>query len=164
MMTLDNKSLDTLTLDSAKKHLVVGHNLDDPLIEGYLKASLDVAERYINRPITSESYSSQKSSNNTYEIKYKPSEVYLYQGTTLIGQIPFDYSYPQLTLQLDGTEVFDTVKADIQGSNSESINQARLLMVGSSYKTRENEDFSNMKATDLSVKFLLDLNTKRSIL
>lgn len=157
-MTLDIKSPDSLSLGLVKQHLVVSHNLDDTLIQSYIDASLFTSEKYINHPITSESYVSIIDDSNIYEIPHIPSNVYLYLGGALVSEIDFTYNYPYLTLTLDGTEVFDNIKADVQGADNASITQARLLMIGSSYRTRENEDFSNLKATELSTKFLLDLN------
>ena len=158
-MTLDLKSRDTLDIQMVKNHLVVLDSDDDQLIEAYIQASFEVVERYIHAPITSERYYAYLEDNkNTYALKHAPSNVYLYQDDELIKEIPFKYNFPYLTIdeQAEG----NIIRADVAAANNPSIEQARLLLIGTYYKTRENEDFSNLKEIPFGVQRLLDLNTR----
>jgi len=156
---LDQKSQDALDLQMVKDHLVVLDSDDDQLIEAYIKASLEVAERYIHAPITSERYYVYLEENKTtYTLKHAPSNVYLYQDDVLIKEIPFTFAFPYLTIE-EQTEG-NIIRADIPSYNNPSIEQARLLLIGTYYKTRENEDFSNLKEIPFGVQRLLDLNTQ----
>ena len=161
MMILDSKSLDSLSLDLVKDHLQVLDTSDDNLIQMYVDASLSIVEKHINCPITSETYSSEVNALPMYEIPYKPQNVYLYQNSTLIAEVPFTYSYPTLTLDIPtDTPAYNLIKADVQGENTKAIDQARLLLIGSFFRVRENEDFSNMTETPWAVTRLLNLHTK----
>jgi len=155
-MILESKGLDTLTLSLTKNHLVVEHILDDVLIQHYMDSSLETVEDYIRLPITQEIYSSIIA--ESYEIKYKPSKVELYLSDVFVKQVDFTYLDTCLIPILDGTEIYDEVKATVDSANKNNIIQARLLMIGSHYKVRENEDYSNMKSIPIGVKFLLDMN------
>ena len=157
-MTLDHKSLDSLSLDLVKQHLMILDTTDDPLIQAYMAASLTAAEKYMHHPITSESYTSEVSTS--YEVPYQPSNVYLYQDSVLIQEVDFTYQFPNLTITPPNDVVFNTVKADIQGINNAAIDQARLLLIGTNFRVRENEDFSNMREIPFGVSRLLDLNSK----
>lgn len=157
-MILETKGLDTLSLALTKQHIVVQHNLDDDIIQHYMDMSFDTAEKYINDTLTDEVYTSDVDEFNTYQVKYKPNTVELYNLGVLVKEVDFNYTGMNLCLVLDGTEIYDEVKAYIVGKDSTSIKQGRLLMIGTSYKTRENEDFSNMKATSMATEFLFTMN------
>lgn len=154
-MVLANKGIDTLSIDLAKEHLVVEHALDDVLINSYIDATLVVSEGYLSRPITEEAYTSVIA--DSYEIKYKPTKIDLYLGLVLVEEDAlFRYDYPNMIIST--TVVYDNVKTTIESAYNKSVEQSRLLTIGSFYRNRENEDYSNMKDTGLSSKFLLDLN------
>ena len=157
-MTLDHKSLDSLSLDLVKQHLMILDTADDTLIQAYMAASLSAAEKYMHHPITSESYTSIVS--DSYELPYQPSNVYLYQDGVLVKEVCFKYLFPTLTIEPTDGVVFNSVKADIQGINNAAIDQARLLLIGTNFRVRENEDFSNMREIPFGVSRLLDLNSK----
>lgn len=158
-MTLETKGLDTLSLVLVKAHLVIEHALDDTLIQHYMDMSFDTAETYLNHSLTDEVYNTLDI-DTIYSIPYKPKKVELYLIDVLVKEVEFSYCGFELVLDLDGTEVYDEVVAYVDGANDNSVVQARLLQIASSYKVRENEDFSNMKANALGFEFLMDMNTQ----
>ena len=155
-MILDSKGSDPLNLELVKAHLVVEHDIDNTLIQVYIQSSLDLVEKYINKPITTERYYSP--TGDFYEVPYKPTHVYLYQDGAIVEEVTeFEYVYPKLTFQT--TTPHNEVIVEIEGKNSPTIQAARLLHIGSQYATRENEDFSNKKEISISIARLLDLNS-----
>jgi len=159
-MSRDTKSLDSLSLDLIKNHLQIltSDTQDDTLLTHLKNASFDYAEKYLHHPITSESYLAPIDENNTYELIHKPTNVYLYDNETLVEEVDFIYKNRQLIPNLPTTPpTFNTVKADVQGLDDNSITQARLLMIGSHYAVRENENYSNQREMPLGVHRLLDL-------
>ena len=156
-MILVSKGADTLSLALIKQHIVVEHNLDDAIIQHYSDMSFATAETYINHSITDEEYTSMPDALNTYKIPHKPSKVEIYNLGVLVKEVVFSYVSPYITIVVDD-DVYDEVKAFVIGNKSLGITQARLLQIGTSYKTRESEDFANMKETSMAATFLYDLN------
>lgn len=181
MLSIVSTSSDNLELDLVKEHLVIDHQEDDDLIVSYMGASLDAAERYLNKKVRLTSYAKTLVNMDDTIVWDTPSPsgalTLEYNGGS-ISINKYDYNYDR-----DGDTnyyiyfanksvkvVLNDKPADYDDSTfnitytsgssdeTEAVTQARLLLIGTWYEHRASVTPKTTKVVEIphTVGFLLD--------
>ena len=172
-MILTQTETDKLDITLVKAHLVVDHATDDLLIESYIKASIGYVEAYIHDSILDNYFTNDQNELKLINMQYilkiptapKMVIVKVGQHTDILPDSAWNFSnghvYIDQVSNITPTEI--TAMVGIDPKWSDSINQARLLLIGQFYNYRES--IADLRILELphGVKFILDNVTGASI-
>ena len=167
-MTVKTQADDTLTLELTKQHLYVDFSDDDTLIGNQITASLQAVENYLNLQVLDTTYENTVDELTPFEddvlkltLPYKPHSITVTDssGAKTYTEREEHYVYDNADgyLYVPNTDTGITaLEAVCGGVNTQSIDQARLLLVGNWYAFREADVNSYMNTLPTGATFLLD--------
>ncbi len=164
-MILQSTANDTISIDLAKQHLYVDHNLDNILIQAYIDASRGIVEDYMHSTVLQREYSASLEELIPTEVGlmlYLEEDPFFVEITSNLGvevldkrYYTYDYDYILIPAVEDRTITAVTAKTG-KVSQQAQILQARLLLIGSAYAYRENSVALRMSQVPDGVRFILD--------
>lgn len=167
-MNVKTQADDTLTLELTKQHLYVDFDDDDILIGNQIIASLQAVEHYLNLQVLDTTYENTTEELTPFEddvlkltLSYKPHNITVTDssGSTTYTEREEYYRYDNADGYLYVPQTDDgitAIEAVCGGVNTQSIDQARLLLVGNFYAFRENDVNTTINQLPTGATFLLD--------
>lgn len=168
-MIVDTQAYDTLTLEIAKSHLYVDFANDDALITNQIAASLQAVENYMSLQVLDTTYGATAEELIPFAeydalkltLPYKPDSVTVTDdsGVTTYTERDEVYYYDNADGYLyipDTDSNITSIEAVCGGINTQSIDQARLLLIGNWYAFREADVNGAINKLPTGATFLLD--------
>jgi hypothetical protein len=169
-MTLTQKQNPLITLQEAKAHLYVDHDMDNNLIQGYLQSAIAYCSEYIGIYPYGASYEATPDEIDSGDLKYLELEYRPYYVEVQYASDMEFYNKPDID-QIYTSEIHQltlyapeaiSIKAEVglsglRGQDRLMIfGQAVLLQVGDFYKYRENDQTLSISSLSTGTKRLLD--------
>lgn len=163
-MTSTVIGIENLSLQDVKKHLYVDITEDDTLIQSYIDASLSAVKRYIHTDVLLTEYVSTATEveNNIYYITNVPKLVKANDVDLTRDQ--FAHYDGRLCITDTTIDVIDVKAYAGNTTIPKNINQARKLLIGTWYNSRESVAVAvSLTVMPHGIEFLLDSESTGAI-